>query len=181
MNAVDVLAGVQAETLIIHRREDRLMPFEAGRRLAAGLPHARFMTLEGKAHPPWVDGRAIADIVHSFLAGEDPLAPESLPEFSTGRAIDCRLDEANRELVLEGRREPVTPLEYGVMLALVRARGRVMTRDEMLAEVWKTSIAGSNRVEAVVRSLRKKLGAFAPSIETVTGHGYRFDGWERRS
>ena len=122
------------------------MPLEAGRRLAAGLPQARFMTLEGKAHPPWVDGRAIADIVHSFFAGEDPLAPASSPAFPTGRAIDCRLDEANRELVLEGRREPITPLEYGVMLALVRASGRVVTRDEMLAEVWRTSFAGSNRV-----------------------------------
>jgi pimeloyl-ACP methyl ester carboxylesterase len=179
MNAVDVLARVRAEALIIHRREDRLMPIEAGRRLAAGLPQARFMTLEGKAHPPWVDGRVIADIVHSFFAGEDPLAPISSPEFPTGG--DCRLDEANRELVLEGRREPVTPLEFGVMLALVRASGRVVTRDEMLAEVWKTSIAGSNRVEAVVRSLRKKLEAFAPSIETVTGHGYRFNGWKRRT
>jgi pimeloyl-ACP methyl ester carboxylesterase len=91
MNAVDVLASVRAETLIIHRREDRLMPFEAGRRLAAGLPQARFMTLEGKAHPPWVDGQVIADIVHSFLAGEDPHPPASSPEFPTGRAIDCRL------------------------------------------------------------------------------------------
>jgi pimeloyl-ACP methyl ester carboxylesterase len=181
MNAVDVLARVQAETLIIHRREDRLMPLEAGRRLAAGLPQARFMTLEGKAHPPWVDGGAIADIVHSFFAGKDPLAPASSPEFPTGGAIGCRLDEANRELVLEGRRVPITPLEYGVMLALVRASGRVVTRDEMLGEVWRTSFAGSNRVEAVVLSLRKKLGAFAPSIETVTGHGYRFNGWKRRA
>jgi DNA-binding response OmpR family regulator len=181
MNAEDVLARVRAEALIIHRREDRLMPLEAGRRLAAGLPQARFMTLEGKAHPPWVDGGAIADIVHSFFAGEDPLAPASPSPFPTGRAIDCRLDEANRELVLEDRRAPITPLEYGVMLALVRASGRVVTRDEMLAEVWRTSIAGSNRVEAVVRSLRKKLGAFAPSIETVTGHGYRFRGWKRRT
>jgi pimeloyl-ACP methyl ester carboxylesterase len=181
MNAMDVLASVRAETLIIHRREDRLMPFEAGRRLAAGLPQARFMTLEGKAHPPWVDGRAIADIVHSFLAGEHPLSPAASPEFPAGQAIDCRLDEANRELVVEGQREPVTPLEYGVMLGLVRASGRVMTRDEMLAEIWRTSIAGSNRVEAVVWSLRKKLGAFAPSIETVTGHGYRFNGWKRRT
>src|SRR5450755_3995616 len=181
MCAADVLTRVRAETLIIHRREDRLIPLEAGRRLAAGLPQARFITLEGKAHPPWVDGRAIADIVHSFLAGENPLAVASSPEFPTGRAIDCGLDEANRELVLEGRREPITPLEYGVMLALVRASGRVVTRDEMLGEVWKTSIAGSNRVEAVVRSLRKKLGAFAPSIETVTGHGYRFHGWKWRN
>jgi pimeloyl-ACP methyl ester carboxylesterase len=181
MNAVDVLVHVRAETLIIHRREDRLMPIEAGRRLAAGLPQARFMTLEGKAHPPWVDGRAIADIVHSFFAGEDPLAPVSPSPYLTNRAIGCWLDEANREFVLEDRRAPVTPLEYGVMLALVRASGRVVTRDEMLAEVWKTSIAGSNRVEAVVRSLRKKLEAFAPSIETVTGHGYRFNGWKRRT
>jgi hypothetical protein len=30
-----------------------------------------------------------------------------------------------------------------------------------------------------VRSLRKKMGAFAPSIETATGHGYRFHGWKR--
>jgi pimeloyl-ACP methyl ester carboxylesterase len=181
MNAVDVLTRVRAEALIIHRREDRLMPVEAGRRLAAGLPHARFITLEGKAHPPWVDGRAIADMVHSFFAGEDLIAPALLPAHLTGRTTECRLDEANRELVLEGRREPITPLEYGVMLALVRASGRVVTRDELLAEVWATSVTGSNRVEAVVRSLRKKLGAFAPSIETVTGHGYRFDGWKRRT
>jgi pimeloyl-ACP methyl ester carboxylesterase len=174
MNAVDVLARVQAETLIIHRREDRLMPFEAGRRLAAGLPQARFMTLEGKAHPPWVDGRAIADIVHSFLAGEDPLAAASLP------ATGCRLDEGSRELVLDGRHEPTTRLEYGVMLALIRASGRVVTRDEMLAEIWNTPFTGSNKVEAVVRSLRKKLGPLAPSIETVTGHGYRFAGWKRK-
>jgi pimeloyl-ACP methyl ester carboxylesterase len=174
MNAVDVLARVQAETLIIHRREDRLMPFEAGRRLAAGLPQARFMTLEGKAHPPWVDGRAIADIVHSFLAGEDPLAAASLP------ATGCRLDEDRRELVLDGRHEPTTRLEYGVMLALIRASGRVVTRDEMLAEIWNTPFTGSNKVEAVVRSLRKKLGLLAPSIETVTGHGYRFAGWKRK-
>jgi hypothetical protein len=80
------------------------MPLEAGRRLAAGLPQARFMTLEGKAHPPWVDGGAIADIVHSFFAGEDPLEPALSPAFPIGGALDCRLDEANRELVLEGRR-----------------------------------------------------------------------------
>ena len=39
----------------------------------------------------------------------------------------------------------------------------------MLAEIWHTRFAGSNKVEAVVRSLRKKLGPFAPSVETVTG------------
>ncbi len=178
MSAGDVLARVRAQTLIIHRREDHLVPLEAGRRLAAGLPQSRFMTLEGTAHPPWVDdGVAIVDTVHAFFAGQ-----ERVPvPFPISSANNCQLDEANRELILEGRREPTTPLEYEVMLALIRASGRVMTRDEMLVEIWGTSFAGSNKIEAVIRSLRKKLGAFAPSIETVTGHGYRFSEWKRLS
>jgi pimeloyl-ACP methyl ester carboxylesterase len=174
MSAVDVLPHVCAESLIIHRREDRMIPLEAGRRLAAELPQARFMMLDGKVHLPWIDGDAIAEMVHSFLAGKEVLPAASSP------ASGCRLDEANRELILDGRHEPTTRLEYGVMLALISASGRVVTRDEMLAEIWNTPFAGSNKVEAVVRSLRKKLGAFAPSIETVTGHGYRFGGWKRK-
>ena len=66
------------------------------------------------------------------------------------------------------------------MRMLLRASGHVVTRDEMLGEIWNTPFAGSNKVEAVVRSLRKKLGPFAASIETVTGHGYRFAGWKRQ-
>jgi DNA-binding response OmpR family regulator len=62
---------------------------------------------------------------------------------------------------------------------LIRSSGRVVTRDEMLMEIWGTTFSGSNKIEAVIRSLRKKLAAFAPSIETVTGHGYRFRGWKR--
>jgi pimeloyl-ACP methyl ester carboxylesterase len=177
VSAVDVLPRVRADALIIHRREDSTIPFEAGRRLAAELPHARFMMLEGKAHPPWIEGDAIAAIVHSFFAGEE--APMStLPPSPT---IGCKIDMANRELVLEGRREPTTPLEYAVMLALVSASGRVVTRNELLEEIWKTPFAGSNKIEAVIRSLRKKLGDFAPSIETVTGHGYRFTEWKRHA
>jgi pimeloyl-ACP methyl ester carboxylesterase/DNA-binding winged helix-turn-helix (wHTH) protein len=173
LNAVDVLSCVRTEALVIHRRKDRAIPFAAGERLAAALPHARLMTLDGDIHLPWIDGDAIADTVHSFLAGNEALAAP------TSRQSGCRLDEPNRELVVDGRRLPTTRLEYGVMLALIRAGGHVMTRDEMLAAIWNTPFTGSNKVDAVVRSLRRKLGPFAPSIETVTGHGYRFGGWKR--
>lgn len=173
MSAVDVLPRVFTESLVIHRRDDRTIPLEAGRRLAAELPQARFTVLDGNVHLPWIDGDAIADMVHSFLAGKE--AAESFP------ATGCRLDEAGREFVLNGRHEPTTRLEYGVMRALLRAGGGVVSRDEMLADIWNTPFTGSNKVEAVVRSLRKKLGPFAPSIETVTGHGYRFAGWKRKA
>jgi pimeloyl-ACP methyl ester carboxylesterase len=173
MNAVDVLPRVRTESLVIHRRDDRTIPLEAGRRLAAELPLARFAELDGNVHLPWIDGDAIADMVHSFLAGKETTA--SLP------ATGCRLDEAGRALVLDGRHEATTRLEFGVMRTLLRASGRVVTRDEMLAAIWNTPFTGSNKVEAVVRSLRIKLGPFAPSIETVTGHGYRFAGWKRKA
>lgn len=176
MSAVEVLPHVRSEALILHRRDDRTVALEAGRRLAAGLPQARFVVLDGKVHLPWIDGDEIADMVHSFLAGKEVSATSP----RRASAFGCRLDEGNRELVLEGRRERTTPLEFDLMSALIRAKGRVMTRDEMLAKIWNTPFAGSNKVEAVVRSLRKKLGPFAPSIETVTGHGYRFDGWKRK-
>jgi len=50
-----------------------------------------------------------------------------------------------------------------------------VSRDELLDHVWKQPHAGSNVVDAVMRSIRSKLGRFAPSIETVVGHGYRFE------
>ncbi|UPJ50513.1 alpha/beta fold hydrolase [Bradyrhizobium sp. 200] len=173
MNAADVLSRVRAEALVIHRRKDRAIPLEAGQKLAAELPRARLITMEGDVHLPWVDGDAIADTVHSFLAGDEVRAATSSP------LSGCRLDEANREIVLEGQRRPTTRLEYAVMLTLIQASGRVVTRDELLAEIWNTPVAGSNKVDAVVGSLRKKLGPFATSIETVTGHGYRFRGWKK--
>jgi DNA-binding response OmpR family regulator len=49
-----------------------------------------------------------------------------------------------------------------------------VARPELLAEVWGTEFTGgSNVVDAVVRSLRHKLGAAAPVVETVRGSGYR--------
>ena len=173
MDAVDVLSHVRTEALVIHRRKDRAIPLEAGQRLAAELPHARLMTLDGDIHLPWIDGDAIADTVHSFLAGKE------VPAATSTSLSGCWLDEANREIVLDDQRRPTTRLEYAVMLTLIHASGRVVTRDEMLAEIWNTPFAGSNKVDAVVGSLRKKLGLFAASIETVTGHGYGFRGWKK--
>ncbi len=173
MDAVDVLSHVRTEALVIHRRKDRAIPLEAGQRLAAELPHARLMTLDGDIHLPWIDGDAIADTVHSFLAGKE------VPAATSTSLSGCWLDEANREIVLDDQRRPTTRLEYAVMLTLIHASGRMVTRDEMLAEIWNTPFAGSNKVDAVVGSLRKKLGLFAASIETVTGHGYGFRGWKK--
>ena len=54
-------------------------------------------------------------------------------------------------------------------------QGTVVGRSELLRDVWGYDDAGgSNVIEANVRSLRRKLGDRAASIETVRGLGYRY-------
>jgi hypothetical protein len=89
------------------------------------------------------------------------------------------LDETAREVVVEGSRISLTPLEFGVLQRLERARGRAVTRRELLEAVWETSfMGGSNVVDAVVHALREKLGPHGDAVETVRGVGYRLrEGW----
>ncbi len=84
------------------------------------------------------------------------------------------LDVEARELVLDGQRIGLTPLEFGVMRYLHQREGEVVTRISLLEDVWGYDYTGgSNVVDARVASLRKKLGEHAEMIETVPGAGYR--------
>ena len=58
---------------------------------------------------------------------------------------------------------------------LYQRRGTAVERSALLRDVWGYDYAGgSNVIETLVRSLRRKLGDRATSIETVRGIGYRF-------
>jgi DNA-binding response OmpR family regulator len=85
------------------------------------------------------------------------------------------LDIDARELVLDdGRRTALTQLEFGVMRYLVDRPGKVASRIALESEVWGYDYhGGSNVVDAIVKSLRKKLANQAALIETVHGTGYR--------
>ena len=85
------------------------------------------------------------------------------------------LDVEARELVIEGQRVPLTPLEFSVMSYLHEHEDSAVGRESLLRDVWGHKYdTGSNVVDVVVRALRKKLGQHASMIETVPGFGYRF-------
>jgi pimeloyl-ACP methyl ester carboxylesterase/DNA-binding CsgD family transcriptional regulator len=105
-----LLPGVRAPTLVVHRRGDRAMPFAQGRELAALLPQARFVALDGVLHPPWLgDSAAVLGAVGAFLDAHDA-APAAAPvgdEWEGGpeARADGPLTEREREvlrLVAEG-------------------------------------------------------------------------------
>lgn len=65
----DLLGQVRAPALVLHRRDDRAIPFAQGRELAALLPDARLTALEGDQHLPWHgDAGAALGAVEQFLA-----------------------------------------------------------------------------------------------------------------
>jgi pimeloyl-ACP methyl ester carboxylesterase len=50
LDITDLVSRVQAPTLVMHVRDDLIVPFEGGRRLAAGIPGAHFIALPGPNH-----------------------------------------------------------------------------------------------------------------------------------
>lgn len=69
----------------------------------------------------------------------------------------------------------LSPIEYKLLLTLLRRRGRVQTRERLLEDVWSQSTAVNTRtVDSHMKRLRHKLGAAREWIETIRGVGYRF-------
>jgi two-component system phosphate regulon response regulator PhoB len=102
------------------------------------------------------------------------------PATPAGRTVgDLRIDEARHAVTVGDRPVELTAKEFGLLAALVRADGRVLSRDQLLETVWGYANAGeieSRTVDVHVRRLRSKLGAEARRVVTVKAVGYRFDG-----
>jgi hypothetical protein len=86
------------------------------------------------------------------------------------------LDEQARELLVDGSRIGLTPLEFGLFSYLVARPNRAVARYELVEAVWGygKEASTSNVIETVVRSVRQKLGAHRNVLETVRGVGYRY-------
>ena len=90
-----------------------------------------------------------------------------------------RVDEARHAVTVNGRSLELTAKEFALLTALMRADGRVLSRDQLLETVWGYANAAeveSRTVDVHIRRLRAKLGAEARRIVTVKAVGYRFDG-----
>lgn len=83
------------------------------------------------------------------------------------------VDVAAHEVSVGGRSVTLTSREFALLVFLVQGRGRVFSRDALLARVWGARYDGGARtVDIHVRRLRAKLGDALP-LETVRGSGYK--------
>ena len=98
-----VLGQITAPTLVIHRRGDQVCLFEWGQYMARRIHNARFLPLDGDAHPPWVDdAESILRPTIEFLTEEDEEPPEErLTPLPSGTAIILFADIADSTALTE--------------------------------------------------------------------------------
>lgn len=124
------------------------------------LPGARTRTVLSPGLPVTAESRPATDL-HRRLA--------ALPDVPV-----VHLDLRARRVTAGGNALDLTPREFDLLAHLARAAGRVVTRAELLATVWRDRglAADSRTVDVHVRRLRA-FPALAALITTVHRHGYR--------
>ena len=84
------------------------------------------------------------------------------------------LSPERRTVLVDGEEVLLTYKEFELLRYLFSARGRVVTRDRLLEEIWGYDFDGETRtVDVHIRTLRQKLGKGGAVIETVRGVGYK--------
>ena len=86
-----------------------------------------------------------------------------------------RIDAERHRCFVDKDEVDLTAKEFDLLVNLMRSRGRVLTRDQLLDLVWGSGIVVTTRtIDTHLKRLREKLGTAGDLIETVRGVGYRF-------
>ena len=175
-------AGVPLAALILSPGEEGQI--QALRRRWGAVPillglhedtvEGRSRTLLGGADDFWLTGLGPSDLLtrlrlHRQLPRPIPLPPERL------QVADLQLIPASRQVLRGQRCIALTVREYQLLLLLLKHRGRVLGRDQILEAVWPDQQGrASNVIEVYVRYLRQKLEQAGERrlIHTVRGRGY---------
>jgi len=91
---------------------------------------------------------------------------------------DVTIDAAARQVWALGRELSLTRKEFDLLLRLARSAGKVVTREDLMSDVWDENWFGSTKtLDVHMAALRRKLSEDAraqPQIQTVRGVGFRF-------
>jgi predicted ATPase/DNA-binding winged helix-turn-helix (wHTH) protein len=79
-----------------------------------------------------------------------------------------------RELLADGQPVKLGGRAFDVLMALIEARGAVLSKDALMTRVWPDRIVEENNLQAQIVMLRKAFGAERDLIRTIAGRGYQF-------
>ncbi len=90
---------------------------------------------------------------------------------------DLKIDPANREVSFAGKIAQLTLTEFDILRCLAAKAGQVVSREEILKDVWKDESAKTNdrTIDVHIRALRRKIPALTKHIISIYGVGYKYE------
>ncbi|MGB7604834.1 MAG: response regulator transcription factor [Lutisporaceae bacterium] len=87
------------------------------------------------------------------------------------------IDDLRHIVRVDDEELTLSPKEYALLLMLVENKGKVISREQLLNQVWGYNYYGGLRtVDTHINRLRIKLGRRSEAITTIRGYGYKFEG-----
>jgi two-component system, OmpR family, response regulator len=82
----------------------------------------------------------------------------------------------SRTVSIEGKNYSLTHTEFEILAYLMKNKGIILTREQLLTKIWGYDFVGEDRtLSSHIRNLRSKLGEHAKHIVTVVRSGYKFE------
>lgn len=174
-----MLPGVDGFTLCRKIRAESLTPIIL--LTARGEEQDRIVGLELGADDYVSKPFSIRELVaraRTQLRRQEALQEASLPDKATVSLLDCILHPEKRTVLVKGAPVDLTRREFDLLCHLMQRPGRVLTRENLIEQVWGADFDGFERtVDTHIKRLREKLGkdsAVAKALQAVRGVGYRF-------
>lgn len=112
--------------------------------------------------------------VKALLRRTEDLRPAQENRYVIG---DLTVNQKRHEVLVKGEAVTLTKKEFDMLCYLLENKGMVLTRDQLLNQIWGYDFDGENRTMDVhIRTLRQKLGDCGTYIETIRGIGYKIGG-----
>ena len=112
--------------------------------------------------------------INVIVRRHSPSKPKKNEDIITFGGIE--LDKLGHTVKIDGNDIEMTSKEYSILLYLMSNKGIVLTRDQILNEVWGYDYFGDDRtVDWQIKLLRNKLGKYREYIHTIRGVGYKFE------
>ncbi len=90
---------------------------------------------------------------------------------------DLRIDPSNREVTFAGKKAQLTLTEFDILRCLASKAGNVVSRDEILKDVWRDESQKTNdrTIDVHIRALRKKIPSLTKHVISIYGVGYKYE------
>ncbi len=99
------------------------------------------------------------------------------PEAQPIQIGDLRIDPANREVSFAGKKARLTLTEFDILRCLAAHAGSVVSREDILKEVWREDSGKTNdrTIDVHIRALRRKIPPLTKYVISIYGVGYKYE------